>query len=419
MRVLLRSLAASLMPFIAAPPAFAQDQNRPVYSWAFPCQTEDPPGYFDADRPQYLWSARDLPDTQSTPDRLTIKVKFLGDVTPEQRVLVAEAANDWIKEDAATAIRWDFLKAEDTSDAHIRIRFSDLPPRSAIGTMALRVPPNEETMRLPRGDKLTKWVAYHQFGHALGLAHEYIDRNAYYGWNVSRIFEDYWQNGWCEKRYSVDLPDILNCLTKIEKEVTLRTKSGRACPGSTVYDPHSIMLYPVGENWLDLREPAPAAGAPAELQATFRRRPELTRADKDCVRQLYSGTEAASRATASVMPRHFQTLYRICPASNVSSCTPIEVVRNDAGRLEFELSEPSGRQLWVWEKKAAGKTYALKRVSQVVSGKVLQRQSELEPRAGYYQGRITGEPDCGQPVYFTIGETCPERWHIEVGSGRD
>ncbi|MCC6456064.1 MAG: matrixin family metalloprotease [Caldilineaceae bacterium] len=99
-----------------------------------------------------------------------IWVRFLdGDPVLHQRV--ASAAQEWTQ---YANIQFTF---DDGPDAEIRINFAPLELWSYIGTDALLVPQDEPTLCLGAliavTDEATiRQVAFHEFGHVLGLTHE-------------------------------------------------------------------------------------------------------------------------------------------------------------------------------------------------------------------------------------------------------
>jgi hypothetical protein len=386
MSVLPRCCALVLAMLLGALTAHAQT-GPANHHWAFRCDADKPGDEFDRDRPQYLWSAKELlPESNSRPGALKINV-YLKDPTAEEIRIVDKAMMLWTTDKAASGIIFEMVL--DPKKSHIRIWFEGDRVWSAIGTRALRIPVDEPTMRLPRPG-LHEWMALHAFGHVLGLTHEYLDARGFSGWRVSTIFSDYWKKGWCERTSSIDR-DITTCLEQIEREVTLSSRTGHYCPGGKTYAPDSVMVYPIGEDWL-VRRP------------TSRREIKLLDHENACVQRLYPGARPGQGEQASFFPP-LRQMYRLCRANNVSSCEGIYVTGN-GNELVFRSGEAGKALEWVWVQQGA--KYELKTVRRVVSGETLSRvTSRLVPAGGFYDGDLLNMPDCGN-AYIRITAKCPD-----------
>ncbi len=155
-----------------------------------------------------------------------LRVRFLGGTTAEQATARAQAG--WWEKVAN--LRFDFNNA---LDAEIRI---DFDPRdgawSYVGTDCRSVPLDQPTMNLGFLDGGT---AAHEFGHAIGLAHEHQSPFGGIQWNESFVIESLAgsPNFWSEAttRHNV-----------------LDKYSGEQVNG-TQFDPSSIMLYFFPDDW--------------------------------------------------------------------------------------------------------------------------------------------------------------------------
>ncbi|RZI83076.1 MAG: peptidase [Rubrivivax sp.] len=111
----------------------------------------------------------------------TLRVRFMGGTASQQAKTREQAA--WWSEVAN--LRFDF---NDAPDAEIRITYDDNDGAwSTIGTDARSVPFNQATMNLGFLDGGT--VA-HEFGHAIGLAHEHSSPEGGIQWNEARVLAD-------------------------------------------------------------------------------------------------------------------------------------------------------------------------------------------------------------------------------------
>jgi len=84
--------------------------------------------------------------------------------------IARSAAMEWITATDAN-IKFEFVT--DVAIANIRVTFAEHGRWSYVGIDALDVPAGAPTMSLGTADHASWSVALHQFGHALGLAHEY------------------------------------------------------------------------------------------------------------------------------------------------------------------------------------------------------------------------------------------------------
>ena len=155
----------------------------------------------------------------------TLRIRFV-DGTPPQHDVVREFAPQWT--DHAN-LHFEFGQA---ADAEIRIAFADDGAWSYIGTDARGISAGEPTMNFGWLDEA---VVLHEFGHAIGLAHEHQNPDGGIRWNEPAVIRDLSgpPNRW-------DVATIRhNVLEKYSHDQI----------NGTEFDPHSIMLYSFPADW--------------------------------------------------------------------------------------------------------------------------------------------------------------------------
>ncbi len=156
----------------------------------------------------------------------TLRVRFMGG-TAAQQELVKQQAAWWTKVANLT------VEFNNASAAEIRISFDENDGAwSYIGTDCQGIPLNEATMNL---GFLEGGTAAHEFGHAIGLAHEHANPAGGIQWNEAVVLQEAAKspNFWDEEtarrnilfKYSVDQIN------------------------GTAFDPDSIMLYFFPPEW--------------------------------------------------------------------------------------------------------------------------------------------------------------------------
>ena len=156
----------------------------------------------------------------------TLHVRFMGG-TPAEQSTAREQAGWWEK---VANLKFDFNNAP---DAEIRITFDPNDGAwSYVGTDGRDIPLNQATMNLGFLDGGT---AAHEFGHAIGLAHEHQSPFGGIQWNEQVVIAEAAKspNFWDEEttRHNV-----------------LRKYSADQING-TAFDPDSIMLYFFPASW--------------------------------------------------------------------------------------------------------------------------------------------------------------------------
>jgi hypothetical protein len=157
----------------------------------------------------------------------TLRVRFIGG-TPAQRATAREQALWWTQH---ANLRFDF---NDAPDAEIRVAFDSSDGAwSYIGTDNRGIPLNQPTMNLGFLDGGT---AGHEFGHAIGLAHEHQNPAGGIEWNEAVVLRDLAgpPNNWDE---ATTRHNVLN---------KYRADQIRG----TDFDPDSIMLYFFPGTWV-------------------------------------------------------------------------------------------------------------------------------------------------------------------------
>jgi hypothetical protein len=167
-----------------------------------------------------------MPIGKAWPNGSTLRVRFLGG-TQAQRALALEQARWWSEH-----ANLRFVVSDDVN-AEIRITFDPNDGAwSFLGTDCRHIPLNQATMNLGFQDGGTSG---HEFGHAIGLAHEHQNPEGGIEWNEAEVIRDLSgpPNFW-------DEPTIRhNVLEKYQRD-QIR---------GTTFDPASIMLYAFPARW--------------------------------------------------------------------------------------------------------------------------------------------------------------------------
>lgn len=157
----------------------------------------------------------------------TLQVRFLSG-NSAQKAIAREQAGWWMEH---ANINFEF---NDSPDAEIRIAFNAGDGAwSYVGTDATNIPQNQPTMNLGFLDGGT---AAHEFGHAIGLAHEHQNPAGGIEWNEQVVIRDLSgpPNNWNEAQIRH------NVLNKYSVDQIRGTD----------FDPDSIMLYFFPDSWV-------------------------------------------------------------------------------------------------------------------------------------------------------------------------
>jgi len=157
----------------------------------------------------------------------TLRVKFM-EGTPAQQAIAKEQTLWWTE---YANLKFEFT---DAPDAEIRVTFDPTDGAwSWVGTDARRIPFNQPTMNLGFLDGGT---AAHEFGHAIGMAHEHQNPLGGIEWNEDVVIRALSgpPNNWTEDQIR------FNVLNKYSMD-QIR---------GTAFDPESIMLYFFPGTWV-------------------------------------------------------------------------------------------------------------------------------------------------------------------------
>lgn len=159
------------------------------------------------------------------PNGSTLSIRFL-EGTAAQKEIVKQYAPQWT--DYAN-LNFEF---NDAPDAEIRIAFADDGAWSYVGTDAKGIHVSQPTMNF---GWLDEGVVLHEFGHAIGLAHEHQNPDKGIQWNEEAVIRDLSgpPNNW-------DVATI--------RHNVLRKYSHDQVNG-TDFDAKSIMLYSFPAEW--------------------------------------------------------------------------------------------------------------------------------------------------------------------------
>ncbi|HEX6705956.1 MAG TPA: M12 family metallopeptidase [Albitalea sp.] len=156
----------------------------------------------------------------------TLRVRFMGGTAAEQAT-AREQALWWSQ---VANLSFDFGNAP---DAEIRITFDENDGAwSMIGTDARSIPFNQATMNLGFLDGGT---AAHEFGHAIGLAHEHSSPLGGMEWNKPVVLRDL-----------AGPPNFWDAAT-VQHNVFFKYAMDQI--NGTAFDPDSIMLYAFPAEW--------------------------------------------------------------------------------------------------------------------------------------------------------------------------
>ena len=155
-----------------------------------------------------------------------LKIRFIGG-TPQQQALVKEQAGWWSE---VANLQFQFNQS---FNAEIRISFDESDGAwSYLGTDCSHIPVNQPTMNLGFLDGGT---AAHEFGHAIGLAHEHQNPAGGIQWNEPLVISE-----------AAKSPNFWDEATT-RHNILMKYQASQI--KGTAFDPDSIMLYFFPASW--------------------------------------------------------------------------------------------------------------------------------------------------------------------------
>lgn len=191
-------------------------------------------------------------DLRWDPDTV-LNVYFLEGTSDQQDAFMA-IAKEWFLHDLSLKLD----KTSSGSDAQIRVTFKPGFNQSYVGKENLQINNDLATLNVA---KVTRNRVLHEFGHALGLLHEFTHPDANFQWIKEEVYNDY-KNDY---NWGKDMVD--------------RWVFERFSPSSeviTAFDKNSVMVYPIQANWTTSR-----------IEITPPN--ELSDGDKRTIHNLYPG----------------------------------------------------------------------------------------------------------------------------------
>jgi len=193
--------------------------NRPTTKGAAPEAASVPDTLLAPDRRRVLWSPGQ-----------TLRVRFL-DGSDALRGRVQRALSEWTK---YANIRLEYVA---DGDAEVRVTFAQPGSWAFVGKQRLEVPTSEPTVcygtvKEATPDDQFASAVLHEFGHVLGLVHEFTQRHANIAWNKAVVYRELSQSGW----------------SKETVDQNFFRQDGNWLPDKP-FDPKSIMMYSFPRSW--------------------------------------------------------------------------------------------------------------------------------------------------------------------------
>jgi hypothetical protein len=226
--------------------------------------------------PQQLFNVADAWTNEDSLEKGKIKigVAFL-DGSKRQRESVQKFVQPWTQKRGAEIVEWAW---DDMSKPHIRVTFAGTENKSHIGRQASNVTDRKvptmylADVRLAADEERVRQVILHEFGHALGLRHEIQHPSSGIKWIRKNVYADYYAaSKWSKEDVNKNVLDIY-------------TKD-YLCKGAKDYDPKSIMMYPILNDWTESHKPLTPSST-------------LSEADLKCVASAYWTQELLRDAPA-------------------------------------------------------------------------------------------------------------------------
>lgn len=159
----------------------------------------------------------------------TIRIKFLnGDEYLQNKV--KQYANEWLKH---ANLKYEWVASSESASIKIGFKWNgDQGSWSSIGNNCNSVAQNTPSMNFGWFDNYTSEeefsrVVIHEFGHALGFAHEHQNPTSPIQWNTAAVYEYYAIAGWDKEKVDRNILDKFS-LSQVDY---------------TNFDPQSIMMY--------------------------------------------------------------------------------------------------------------------------------------------------------------------------------
>jgi hypothetical protein len=181
-----------------------------------------------------------------------LKVFFLEEGPVDKQKRFMDIANLWF--DDGVSLKLD--QTTDIANSHIRVTFKNGFNNSLIGIDSLH--PNFRTKSTLNVSDVTEDRVLHEFGHALGLLHEYSHSERNFTWIEANVYRDY------KKDFNWDKSMVDTWV--FEKVANMKKEE------ITNFDISSVMVYPMRKDWTtsNIAFPVPSKLSPGD-KATIRK----------------------------------------------------------------------------------------------------------------------------------------------------
>lgn len=186
------------------------------------------------------------------PAHTQLKVYFFDVVPTSKRLDFIDIARQWL----VNGVSLSLDQTNNIDESHIRVKLEKGSNVSRVGTFA-GSHPKDWTLKV---HDVTPDRVLHEFGHALGLLHEYFHSQRNFAWNEENVYRDYAIHpGW--NKSQVD-QWVFEKAAEYNKEEITR------------FDIDSVMVYPMKKEWSTLNRAFPVPS-------------KLSQGDIDTIRKLY------------------------------------------------------------------------------------------------------------------------------------
>jgi hypothetical protein len=197
-----------------------------------------------------------------------------------------------------------FRRTYSWNEGDIRISFQEDGSYSrGLGTQVKRIPANEHTMNFALDGFLAEpsWstaTILHEFGHAIGLAHEHNSPRVAYTWNEAAVIADLKRTqGWSEASIRHNVLDSLLKSAPLSAFFT------------TQFDPKSIMIYTIPKKWVsaaDVADPNRCPDAASTRSYCVGSNTELSNLDKQGIAQFYPKGASGNGCSTTYNPSAYR-----------------------------------------------------------------------------------------------------------------